>query len=435
MPSPSRRVQRTYLLLTLLTTLAASFIWGINTLFLLDAGLSNTEAFAANAAFALGQVIFEVPTGVVADTRGRRFSFLLGAATLLVSTLLYLGMWQVQAPFWGWALSSALLGLGFTFFSGATEAWLVDALHATGYEGSLEAVFGRAQTVGGIAMLGGSVAGGLIAQASNLGVPYIVRAAMLGLTLVVAWWFMRDLGFTPQRDASPVKAVRTVLQGSIDAGFRNPPVRWLMLAGPFGAGVGFYVFYAMQPYLLELYGDETAYGIAGIAAAMVAGAQIVGGLLAPRARRLFRRRTDALILGTVLNVGLLALIGLTTSFAIALVLLAIWCLTFAVQFPMRQAFVNGLIPSAQRATVLSFDNLMGSAGGVVAQPVLGRVADVSGYAASYLVSAAIQALAVPFVLLARRERAPSDPIIEGVEPQLQQGRPEAAEPEPVATPD
>ena len=416
MTSPSRTVERTYLLLTLLTTLAASFIWGINTLFLLDAGLSNTEAFTANAFFALGQVIFEVPTGVVADTRGRRFSFLLGAATLLLSTLLYLGMWQVQAPFWGWALASALLGLGFTFFSGATEAWLVDALHATGYQGSLEVVFGRAQTVGGMAMLGGSVAGGVIAQATDLGVPYIVRAAMLGVTLVVAWWFMRDLGFTPQRGASPVKAVRTVLRGSIDAGFRNPPVRWLMLAGPFGAGVGFYVFYAMQPYLLELYGDRTAYGVAGLAAAMVAGAQIAGGLLAPRIRRLFRRRTDALILGTALDVVLLAVISLTTSFAIALILLAVWCLTFAVQSPLRQAFVNGLIPSAQRATVLSFDNLMGSAGGVVAQPLLGRVADINGYAASYLVSAAIQAVGVPFAILARRERASSDPIVDGEEP-------------------
>ena len=128
MTNEARAVQRTYLVLTLLTTLAASFIWGINTLFLLDAGLSNTEAFAANAFFTLGQVIFEVPTGVVADTRGRRFSFMLGAATLLVSTLLYLVMWQLHAPLWGWAIASILLGLGFTFFSGATEAWLVDAL-------------------------------------------------------------------------------------------------------------------------------------------------------------------------------------------------------------------------------------------------------------------------------------------------------------------
>src|SRR5215210_1190909 len=254
MTSDPRMVERTYLALTLLTTLAASFIWGINTLFLLDAGLDNTQAFAANAFFTVGQVLFEVPTGVVADTRGRRFSYALGAATLLVATLLYLVMWQIRAPFVGWALASILLGLGFTFFSGATEAWLVDALDATGFTGNLEAVFGRAQTVGGAAMLAGSVAGGFIAQATNLGVPFVVRAAMLGVTLVVAWWFMHDVGFKPDRAASAGKAVRAVISGSIEGGFRNAPVRWLMIAAPFGAGVGFYVFYAMQPYLLQLFG-------------------------------------------------------------------------------------------------------------------------------------------------------------------------------------
>ena len=416
MTDASRGVQRTYLILTLLTTLAASFIWGINTLFLLDAGLTNTEAFAANAFFAAGQLLFEVPTGVVADTRGRRFSFMLGAATLLLSTLLYLLMWNIEAPFWGWALASALLGLGFTFFSGATEAWLVDALGATGFSGNLESVFGRAQVVGGAAMLTGSVAGGVIAQATNLGVPYVVRAAMLGLTLLVAWWLMRDLGFTPDRSASPVKAVQNVVSGAVDGGLRNPPVRWLMLAAPFTTGIGFYAFYAAQPYLLELYGDPNAYSIAGLAAAIVAGSQIAGGLLVPYVRRFFTRRTQAIILTTILSVGLLAAIGLTTSFIVAIVLLALWCMMLAIEAPMRQSFINGVIPSEQRATVLSFDSLMGSAGGVVAQPALGRVADVSGYGASYLVAAGIQALAIPFVILARRENAPSDPIVGLAEP-------------------
>src|SRR5687768_3490604 len=252
MPAAAKTVERTYLALTLLTTLAASFIWGVNTLFLLDAGLSNAEAFAANAFFAVGQVIFEVPTGVVADTRGRRFSFMLGAVTLLASTLLYFVMWQIQAAFIGWALASILLGLGFTFFSGATEAWLVDALGASGFTGNLESVFGRAQTVGGIAMLVGSVLGGVVAQVTDLGVPYVLRAVLLGLTLVVAWRFMHDIGFAPRRGASPVAEVRSVVRGSIDAGLRNPPVRWLMLATPFTSGVGFFAFYALQPYLLEL---------------------------------------------------------------------------------------------------------------------------------------------------------------------------------------
>ena len=54
MNAGARNVQRVYLFLLLLHTLAASFIWGINTLFLLDAGLSNAQAFAANAFFTAG---------------------------------------------------------------------------------------------------------------------------------------------------------------------------------------------------------------------------------------------------------------------------------------------------------------------------------------------------------------------------------------------
>ncbi len=410
MPSTAQRVERTYLALTLLTTLAASFIWGVNTLFLLDAGLSNVEAFAANAFFAVGQVIFEIPTGVVADTRGRRFSFILGAGTLLASTLLYLLMWQIQAPFVGWAVASVLLGLGFTFFSGATEAWLVDALTATGYDGDLETVFGRAQIVGGGAMLVGSVLGGVLAQLTDLGMPYLVRAALLGLTVFVAWRFMRDIGFTPEPNATPIGAVKTVVRGAVDGGLRNRPVRWLMLAAPFTVGVGFYAFYALQPYLLELYGDPDAYSIAGLAAAIIAGAQMLGGWIVDRVRRLFRRRTDALVTSTVIGAVALALLGLMPFFGIALALLILWSLVSAIEEPIRRAYLNGLIPSQQRATVLSFDSLMGSAGGVVIQPALGRVADVSGYAASYVIAGGIQALAIPLVLLARREGAPSDAI-------------------------
>ncbi|MFA9401085.1 MAG: MFS transporter, partial [Acidobacteriota bacterium] len=120
MPTPSS-IQRIYLTLMLGNTLAASFIWGINTIFLLDAGLSNLEAFAANAFFTAGMVLFEVPTGVVADTIGRRVSYLAGTVTLMVTTLLYVMLWQAEGPFWAWALVSLLLGLGFTFFSGAVE--------------------------------------------------------------------------------------------------------------------------------------------------------------------------------------------------------------------------------------------------------------------------------------------------------------------------
>src|SRR3954463_2888544 len=115
MTTTPRAVRRTYYTLILGNTLAASLIWGINTIFLLDAGLSNLEAFAANAFFTAGMVLFEVPTGIVADMWGRRVSFLLGTLTLALSTGLYVLLWAIEAPFWSWPLSSLLLGLGFTF--------------------------------------------------------------------------------------------------------------------------------------------------------------------------------------------------------------------------------------------------------------------------------------------------------------------------------
>jgi MFS family permease len=132
----------------------------------------------------------------------------------------------------------------------------------------------------------------------------------------------------------------------------------------------------------------------------------------PKVRRWLHRRTDALIAAYTIGVACLALIGATASFATAIVLLVIWGLAFSMAMPIRQAYLNGMIPTQQRATVLSFDNLMASAGGAVAQPALGRAADVWGYPAAYVISAVIQLVAVPFLALARRAKAPSDPIEE-----------------------
>lgn len=403
-----KSIQNIYLLLILGNTLATSFIWGINTIFLLDAGLSNFQAFAANAFFTLGQVIFEVPTGIIADTFGRRTSYMLGSLTLAVSTFLYLFMWQIHGPFWGWAVSSVLLGLGYTFFSGATEAWLVDALKATNFKGHLESVFAKGQVVGGIAMLTGSIAGGFIAQYSNLGVPYVLRGLFLLINFATALFLMRDLGFTPKKVKQPLNEMRIILSKSIDHGLKNPPVRWVMLAAPFTTGVSFYIFYALQPYLLEMYGDEKAYGVAGIAAAIVAVSNIAGGILASRLRKLFSRRTTALVLGIFFTGLILVFVSFIHSFLLALLLIFLWGLIFAALFPIRQAYLNRLIPSEQRATVLSFDSLLGSTGGIVVQPVLGKSADVYGYPASYAIASLFQFAALPFIFLARREKSKSD---------------------------
>ena len=121
---------------------------------------------------------------------------------------------------------------------------------------------------------------------------------------------------------------------------------------------------------------------------------------------------------------MLALIGLSDNFWVVIVLIVLWELADSAAQPIRQAYLNGMIPSQQRATILSFDSLINSAGGIVAQPALGRSADVWGYQVSYLLSAAGSALALPFIVRARAAEHTGRP---GICRRLLRGEPDSAE--------
>ena len=291
----SRRILAGYFTLAGLYTLSAALIWGVNTLFLLNAGLSFFEVFIANAAFSAGMVLFEVPTGVVADTLGRRVSFLLSVTVLSATTLLYVGLAQVGAGVVPFAIVSVGIGLGYTFYSGAMEAWLVDALHATSYQGLLDRVFARGQQITGAAMLVGTVGGGLLGQI-NLSLPYIVRTVLLLAVFVVAYVVMHDLGFEPRRVTAgelPGEIAKNARAG-VEFGWRQRNLRLLMLASAVQLGFFSWGFYAAQPYLLELL-DSDAIWIAGFVAAAIALSTIAGNQVVSVASRYCRKRTTLLL--------------------------------------------------------------------------------------------------------------------------------------------
>ncbi len=401
MDTSPQQVQRVYLTLTFLATFAASIIRGIDALFLLDAGLRTDQVFLVYAFLTAGTVLFEIPTGAVADVKGRRLSYLIGAAALAASTLAYWFLWQTGAGFIWFAAATFLFGVAYTFFSGATEAWLVDALAATGFEGEIESVFAKNQVALGVAMLTGTLAGGLLAQLTNLGVPYLLRAGLLVATLVVAFRSMHDLGFTPHADESFVRSIRQTTKVSIDLGLRVASIRWMTIAGAFLFAVMGFVFYGMQPYLLELYGDESAYVVASIAATIVAGAQILGGMSSGFVRSKFTSRTGLIAAASIVSATAVIAIGFSRNFYLVIALLTFWSMAVAVIFPVRQAYLNAQIDSQNRATVLSVDSLVSSAGGIVAQPTLGRIANGSGFGTAFMAAGIVQLGALPFLWLAR----------------------------------
>jgi MFS family permease len=194
-----------------------------------------------------------------------------------------------------------------------------------------------------------------------------------------------------------------------------------MLAAPFGVGIVIWIFYAFQPYLLELFGDPDAVYLSGIAAAVFAIAQMIGGASVRWVRRHFRKRTGIVLAQVVIasvalfGVGAAELLQIPLGFWLAIALLALVALGWALSGPVQQAYINEVIPSQQRATVLSFSSLMGSAGGVVSQPALARVADVYSFGVGYVVAGILYLIQFPFILIVRRMGLGADEVAKPVD--------------------
>ena len=410
-PPESRRVLAGYFTLAGLYTLSAALIWGVNTLFLLDAGLSFFEVFVANAAFSAGMVVFEIPTGVVADTLGRRVSFLLSVSVLAATTLLYVALAQVGAGVVAFALVSVGMGLGFTFYSGAMEAWLVDALAVTGYRGILDRVFARGQQITGAAMLVGAVGGGLLGQI-DLAIPYLVRAALLAVVFVVAFVVMHDLGFTPRRVSAgelPGEIVRNGKAG-VEFGWGQRPLRLLMLASLVQVGFLTWGFYASQPYLLALL-DSDAVWIAGLVAAGVALSTIAGNQVVTIASRYCGRRTTLLLSAAALQTCAAVALGVASSFWVALPAFLLVTASVGVTSPVRQAYLHQVVRTEQRATVVSFDSMVSNVGGVGGQVGLGALGEARSVGAAFVAGGVATAAALPLLAKLRRLGGTADLVV------------------------
>jgi MFS family permease len=408
-PPATRRILAGYFTLAGLYTLSAALIWGVNTLFLLDAGLSFFEVFVANAAFSAGMVIFEVPTGVVADTLGRRVSFLLSVSVLAATTLLYVALAQVDAGVVAFALVSVLMGLGFTFYSGAMEAWLVDALSAGGYTGLLDRVFARGQQVTGTAMLVGTVGGGLLGQL-DLSLPYVIRAVLLVAVFAIAYFVMHDLGFVPRRVSAadlPREVARSARAG-VQFGWQQPGLRLLMLASFLQLGFVLWAFYAAQPYLLELL-DTDAVWVSGVVYAGVALSTICGNQVVSVASRYCGRRTTLLLAAAAVQSCAAVVLGLTGSFWVAVPALLLVTGSLGVTSPVRSSYLHQVVPSEQRATVVSFDSMVSNAGGIGGQVGLGALGEARSVSSAFVLGGVVSAAALP--LLARVRRLGGDPDV------------------------
>jgi MFS family permease len=104
-------------------------------------------------------------------------------------------------------------------------------------------------------------------------------------------------------------------------------------------------------------------------------------------------------------------VGLAGSFWAAVVLLLALSAAEGVAMPVQQAYLHEVVPSAQRATVVSSVSLVSSAGGVGGQLGLGWIARAQSLGAGYLAGGLALLLALPPLLLLRRMGGRADVIV------------------------
>ena len=405
----SKQVERRYLVIAGIYNLSASLIWGINTLFLLNAGLDIFEVFITNGVFTASMSLFEIPTGVLADTRGRRASFLLSVVIILIGTLGYVWVAESSGSLMMFNLMSVILGLGYTFYSGAVDAWLVDALAASGFKGELDQVFARGGIVFGAAMLVGTLGGGLLGTI-NLSLPYLVRALLLGGVFVVAWRGMHDMGYEPRTMilSELPGEMKKIASASMRHGWQVQGIKLLMLASMVQAFFFAWGYHSWQPYFLGLLQREDAIWIAGIIAALIAISLMIGNAMVGWLGGQFRLRTSLLIGGTLLIALAAVAVGLANNFYLAVGLYLLTGVAFGIIGPTRMACMHKMIPSEQRATIISFDSLVGNVGSVGGQVGLGYLARQQSLGVGYITGGLVTLLSLPILLVFRALRMPED---------------------------
>jgi MFS family permease len=393
---------RTYLTIVGLYTVAASMIWGINTLYLLDAGFSLYQVFIANAVFTGAMAAFEIPTGVVADVNGRRRSFLLSLAVLFVGTLAYVAVADFGGGFLGLIGVSIFLGLGYTFYSGAVEAWLVDGLAEVNAAGQLDGVLAKGAFVSAAAMLVGTVGGGLLATAFY-SLPYLVRSGLLLGLFLLALSQMHDLGFQSREiSASELpREMKRIARDSVRHGWSESRIRLIILAAAAQAILMAWGFHAWQPHFLALLGKDAAW-IAGIIAALIACASMFGNWFVQRMTNHCGKRSTLLIGSAIAFSAAMIGVGLATSFWVAVPLYLAATAAMGVFGPVRQAYIHGLAARESRATVISFASLVSSAGSMGGQAGLGQLTRARSLADGYFYGGFATMVAIPLVVALRR---------------------------------
>ena len=367
-----------------------------------DRGLSLGQVTAMEGPFWLALVLLEVPTGVVADRFGRRVSLLGGAFVNFAAIALFAVADSYPILFASYMLWAA----GLTLLSGADGAFYYDTLKALGRAGDYQKLWGRMWAVAGVATGVGVLVGGPLGSWLGLQAPILLTAFASLAAMLVGMAFLEPPG-EEGGEGAPRPGMIANTRIAIGLIRSSRPILFLMSLGAVFTGTVMAADVLVQPYLRGHEVDIAWFGPLLLPGRLFG---IAGALVAYRLTAALGLRGVLLMILALTAAPLMGLAGADSVAAFAVY--PLFGAVGGVLNPIISDYVNRRIPSTQRATVLSFSQLLFSlvAAGLV--PAAGQLGDAFGLRAAYGAMAVFVLLAaVPLVVaFLRADRAAGRPI-------------------------
>lgn len=369
----------------------ASFFQAVFMVFYADvAGLSLAAILWIQTYFTALRAVLDVPFGALADRTSRRRCLVVGMLLPAVgSTLL---VWRPTLLVI--VAAETLFAAGSALRSGADSALLYDLHQDAGRLDAYPAAESRGQGAAALASGTTAVVGSLLA-AWDLRAPYVVTAVAALLGVVIAGRLHAD-------EAAHRPRTRGLLRQAAAVVARSRVLVWSVALAAFAVSASHVYYYLQQPYLRALGVPVGAFGV------VFAATKIVTALVATRASRIdaaLGARGATLVMTAVAALGLGAMSVAGGAWG-AVIVLTRGCLD-GLWMPLTNVYVNRLVPSGLRATLLSLQSL-------VARLALAAVIGVAGAATERvglqgtLAFAALAVAVVGVTLLATAPRLPGD---------------------------
>lgn len=342
-------------------------------LFYQHAGLTMQQILLIQSAFSALVVLFEIPSGYFSDVVGRKRTMIAGCVLSFAGFALY----SFAEGFWGFFIAEMTLGCAVSFISGTDSAIVYDSLLALGRQSEYSKFEGRLMSIGNTSEGIASIIGGLLAVIS-LRMPFYVETCVVFFTIPFAMMLTEPPRTKLDNSKGNFRAVWEIVVYAVHG---HAELKWLLIYSSFVNASTLTMVWFIQPYM-KLVGLPL--GWFGVAWAAL---QFSVGFFSFSAHRVEKRfgRTNVLRSLIILSVS---------GYVLVAVFQSLWAIAFLLLFyfvrglgqPTFYGYINSLISSDRRATVLSVGNLTVRLIFSCVGPVIGWIADSYSLSTAFLIA-------------------------------------------------